>query len=215
MAASLLDIRYKIDGLNFSIASPEQILESSVLEVTEPNLYSKGIPNANACNDLRLGTVDRRFRCGTCRHSASKCMGHHGHIRLGFPVYHWLCFEKVLKSLRCVCYWCSSLLVNPTLPENQRRFQTTKKRTRRLAAVSSHCKHRQCFKCGGKQPNYEKEGLSIMADWTGVELNEQEKRGSPAGSTPRWLGRSSSSSRTTIAGSWGLTQRRHARRTWS
>ena len=175
MAASLLDIRYKIDGLNFSIASPEQILESSVLEVTEPNLYSKGIPNANACNDLRLGTVDRRFRCGTCRHSASKCMGHHGHIRLGFPVYHWLCFEKVLKSLRCVCYWCSSLLVDPTLPENQRRFQTTKKRVRRLAAVSSHCKRRDCFKCGGKQPNYEKEGLSIMADWTGVELNEQEK----------------------------------------
>ena len=175
MAASLLDIRYKIDGLNFSIASPEQILESSVLEVTEPNLYSKGIPNANACNDLRLGTVDRRFRCGTCRHSASKCMGHHGHIRLGFPVYHWLCFEKVLKALRCVCYWCSSVLVDPSLPENQRRFQAYKKRTRRLAAVSSHCKRRKCFKCGGLQPNYEKEGLSIMADWSGVELKEEEK----------------------------------------
>ena len=163
-------------GLIFQWPPEEEIINASVLQVTEPNLYSKGIPNANACNDLRLGTVDRRFRCATCRHSSQVCMGHNGHIKLGFPVYHWLCFDKIMKVLRCVCFWCSSSIVDPNNPDIIRRFSNVRKKNNLPASISAYCKKKACYKCGGVQPSYEKEGLSIMAKWNMEDLNEDEKK---------------------------------------
>ncbi len=171
-------VRYRISRIQFSIASPADIVNGSVLCVTEPNLYSKGIPNANACNDLRLGTVDRRFRCGTCRLSSQQCMGHNGHIVLPWPVYHWLCMEKILKMLRCVCYWCSSALVDRTADDIVRRFSTVRKNVKLPSVISTYCKKKKCFSCGGAQPLYEKEQLSIVTNWKPVleQLTEEEKK---------------------------------------
>jgi DNA-directed RNA polymerase beta' subunit len=171
-------VRYRISKIQFSIASPEEILASSVLCVTEPNLYSKGIPNAGACNDLRLGTVDRRFRCGTCRLSSQQCMGHNGHIVLPWPVYHWLCFDKILKVLRCTCYWCSSSLIDPKADDVVRRFSTVRKKAKLPSAISTYCKKKKCFSCGGSQPSYDKDQLSIVTNWKGVydDLTEEEKK---------------------------------------
>lgn len=169
-------VRYRIDGIEFSIASPKQIVESSVLEVTEPNLYSKGIPNAGACNDLRLGTVDRRFRCGTCRNSSQICMGHNGHINLGFPVYHWLCMEKILKLLRSVCFWCSATIVDFHDSDIQRRFSTVRKACKLPSAISMYSKKKKCHKCDGCQPSYDKEGLSIVTAWDLDDLSTEEEK---------------------------------------
>ena len=84
--------------------------------------------------------MDRRFRCGTCRNSSEKCMGHNGYIHLGFPVYHWLCFEKILKTLRCVCFWCSSSIINPADEDIIRRFSTIRKKSNLPASISMYSK---------------------------------------------------------------------------
>ena len=54
---------YEVRGIRFSITDPKDIVAHSVVEVVEPNLYSKGLPTACAPNDLKMGSVDRRMRC--------------------------------------------------------------------------------------------------------------------------------------------------------
>jgi len=105
-------------------------------------------------------------------------MGHNGHITLAWPVYHWLCMEKILKMLRCVCYWCSSALVDRTSVDIIRRFSTVRKKAKLPAAISTYCKKKKCFKCQGVQPYYEKEQLSIITNWKDAlsALNEEEKK---------------------------------------
>ena len=46
----------EIDEFSVQVPSPETIRKRSVIEVTKANLYSKGLPNDYACNDLRMGT---------------------------------------------------------------------------------------------------------------------------------------------------------------
>jgi DNA-directed RNA polymerase II subunit RPB1 len=67
--------------------------------------------------DPRQGAVDRASRCQTCAGNMTECPGHFGHIDLAKPVFHPGFLTKTLKILRCVCFYCSKLLVTPTNPK--------------------------------------------------------------------------------------------------
>ena len=114
-----------VGTVGFTLLSPEIIRRMSVCCVTEPMLYDKGLPRQNSVLDLRLGTTDRRFLCSTCKHDMRACSGHFGHIDLALPLFNPVYIELTLKVLRCVCYFCSGLLVPP-------------RRHRRLAELTSH-----------------------------------------------------------------------------
>lgn len=43
----------------------------------------------------------------------TECPGHFGHIDLAKPVFHIGFITKTIKILRCVCFYCSKLLVSP------------------------------------------------------------------------------------------------------
>lgn len=42
----------------------------------------------------------------------TECPGHFGHIELAKPVFHVGFLGKTMKVLRCVCFFCSKLLVD-------------------------------------------------------------------------------------------------------
>lgn len=42
----------------------------------------------------------------------TECPGHFGHIDLAKPVFHVGFISKIMKVLRCVCFFCSKLLVD-------------------------------------------------------------------------------------------------------
>lgn len=42
----------------------------------------------------------------------TECSGHFGHIELAKPVFHVGFITKIMKVLRCVCFFCSKLLVD-------------------------------------------------------------------------------------------------------
>lgn len=52
-------------------------------------------------------------KCQTCAGNMTTCPGHFGHIELSKPVYHIGFLNKVVKLLRCVCFYCSKLLIDP------------------------------------------------------------------------------------------------------
>lgn len=71
-----------------------------------------GRPKLGGLMDPRQGTIDRFSRCQTCAGSMTECPGHFGHIELAKPVFHVGFFKMIIKSLRCVCFYCSKLLVD-------------------------------------------------------------------------------------------------------
>lgn len=104
----------RVRTVEFGLLGPDEIRKRSVVEVWNKQLYDKNLPLNNGLNDHRMGTVDRRYRCGTCNHDITNCGGHFGHIELGYAVYHIGYIDVVRKILSCVCFACSKLLTDKT-----------------------------------------------------------------------------------------------------
>uniref|UniRef100_A0A6C0F607 DNA-directed RNA polymerase II subunit RPB1 n=1 Tax=viral metagenome TaxID=1070528 RepID=A0A6C0F607_9ZZZZ len=96
-----------IHHIEFGVLSASEIRALSVVEVTCHDILEKGLPKHNGLADLRLGTIDRQFRCHTCKCSAVECPGHYGHIELHTPVYHINFIKTVGKILQTICVKCS------------------------------------------------------------------------------------------------------------
>ena len=168
--------------------SPDEINRQAVVEVDEPNLYSKGLPTPAAANDLRMGSVDRRLRCSTCKHGVETCMGHPGKITLAVPVVHWLYLDTVVKILRCCCFWCQRIIIDPSHRDNVRRF-ASKTYSKRVSAISVYCKNKKkCHFCGGPQPDWTKEGLTVRGTWPDTTEFESEEEKTYATTTPITVG---------------------------
>ena len=66
--------------------------------------------------DPRQGVIDRTSKCHTCAGNMAECPGHFGHIELAKPVFHIQFIQKIIKVLRCVCHFCSRLLIDVVSP---------------------------------------------------------------------------------------------------
>lgn len=109
-------------ALQLLVASFAMLIRKTVFQrrmsVTDGGIkYSEttegGRPKLGGLMDPRQGVVDRLSRCQTCAGNMSECPGHFGHIELAKPVFHVGFLTKTVKVLRCVCFFCSKLLVDP------------------------------------------------------------------------------------------------------
>ena len=82
-----------------------------------------GRPKLGGLMDPRQGTIDRFSRCQTCAGNMTECPGHFGHIELAKPVFHVSFYKMIIKCLRCVCFYCSKLLVDAVRKSFLLRFQ--------------------------------------------------------------------------------------------
>ena len=103
-----------VKRVQFGILSPDEIRRMSVTEggIRYPEIYEGGKPKLGGLMDPRQGVIDRSSRCQTCAGNMNECPGHFGHIDLVKPVYHIGFIQKTMKILRCVCFYCSKLLVS-------------------------------------------------------------------------------------------------------
>lgn len=161
---------YEIARLDFSVLRAEDVVRKSVVEVTEPSLYTGASPRPGGANDLRLGTTSGWNRCLTCLQDSKACLGHTGHINLAEPQYHCSYVDVVVKVLRCVCFFCSRLLLDE--PAGGRGKVV-------LAAVAGRAKlRRKCPHCGGPQPVYAKEDGAVVRTWPpDTEFASDDERG--------------------------------------
>ena len=71
----------------------------------------------------------------------TECPGHFGHLELCKPVFHCGFLPKIVKVLRCVCFYCSKLLVSSSNPKIKEIILETEGNPRkRLGAVYDLCK---------------------------------------------------------------------------
>ena len=78
-----------------------------------PETREAGRPKIGGLCDPRQGPPDRNSKCLTCTGNYNECPGHFGHLELAKAVYHVGFLTQTVKVLRCFCFYCSRLLVDP------------------------------------------------------------------------------------------------------
>ncbi|KAK7486909.1 hypothetical protein BaRGS_00021880 [Batillaria attramentaria] len=190
--APLRDVR----RVQFGLLSPEEIRSLSVTEggICHAETTEGGRSKLGGLMDPRQGVVDRTSRCATCAGTMAECPGHFGHIELARPVFHVSLLGRVVKVLRCVCFFCAKLRVHPSHPELNVVIQKTKGQPkRRMLQVYEICKKKKICHggeemdtmtpdppahsgCGRFQPKFKKKGLELIAEWKDVNEDNQERK---------------------------------------
>lgn len=96
-----------IVGVQFGIASPDDIRKRSVVEVTTDKTYQTNQPVPNGVFDARFGVIENGKVCPTCKQTNQFCAGHFGHIQLARPVYLYQFFDTIEKLANLICLNCS------------------------------------------------------------------------------------------------------------
>ncbi|PNH12767.1 DNA-directed RNA polymerase I subunit rpa1 [Tetrabaena socialis] len=97
----------QVCAVRFSFYSEHEARQLSVVKITTPIIFDNvKVAVPDGLYDPRMGPLDVRDRCGTCRLGYDRCPGHFGHIELPVPVYNPLVFKVLYKLLRCTCMYC-------------------------------------------------------------------------------------------------------------
>ncbi|CAH8588379.1 unnamed protein product [Schistosoma rodhaini] len=192
----------EVRALQFGILSPDEIKELSVTPdggIKYAETMEGGKPKLGGLMDPRQGCVDRSSICQTCSGSVSSCPGHFGHVELAKPVFHIGFLKKTMKVLRCVCFYCSKILVDVQSSRIQEILRKTKgDNRRRMSFMYEECKTRsECISnddqvqsendvslsskvkrsgCGRYQPRFRRNGLELTAEWKKVNEESQERK---------------------------------------
>ena len=170
-----------VSGVQFSIASPEEIRGVSVVEITKTETYEKDTPVIKGLFDPRMGVTETGKVCSTCNQNNILCPGHFGHIELARPVYSYHFINTVVKVLKCVCFKCSKILIDKE--SDIMKTLVDKSNKVRWAQVYNLCsKIKLCGQatmdgCGARQPdNYKNDSVvGIKATWKGFEGSSEVK----------------------------------------
>ena len=160
-----------VTGVQFSISSPDEIRNHSVVEVTKFETYEKDVPVIKGLFDIRMGVTDRDVICSTCNQKNTCCPGHFGHIELARPVYNYHFIQTVLKVLKCCCCKCSKLLIDREAETSKLLYKKSNKvrwtEVYNLCSKIKTCGQETVDGCGAIQPkNYKLDGiLGIFALW--------------------------------------------------
>eukprot|EP00118_Oscarella_pearsei_P007073 m.33460 g.33460 ORF g.33460 m.33460 type:complete len:1731 (+) comp31816_c0_seq4:877-6069(+) len=187
----------KVGSVQFGILGPDEIKALSVTTdgIRYPYTMEAGKPKLGGLNDPRQGVIEKSSRCQTCAGNMSECPGHLGHIELAKPVFHVEFLTRILKFLRCACFFCSRMRVDPEGPQVKSVIEKTKtSRMKRRRAIYDLCKTKTVcgwtdggedgsskkdkpyIGCGRLQPKIRKRGLELTAEWTKVTDDMQEKK---------------------------------------
>jgi DNA-directed RNA polymerase II subunit RPB1 len=174
----------KIIGLQFSILPPSDI-RSGVVEVTSRDTYVSNKPVLGGLFDPRMGVLDHGYICPTDGLDYMKTPGYPGYLELARPIFYIQYLGTLLKILKCVCFKCSALLIDPlektygpsdTLPGDQPESgspqsyllnMTPENRWKYVCKLCS--KTSRCFKCDSVVPikitKVKNEVATINAEW--------------------------------------------------
>jgi DNA-directed RNA polymerase II subunit RPB1 len=159
---------------------PDDIRKMSVAEIVSTDTYSGNEPIIGGLFDSRMGVIENDKTCKVCMQKNTFCPGHFGHIELAKPIFHMQFFDVVRKILKCACFRCSSLLVDPEDPDIAKIINKKISRQKKFDIIYKACsKVKRCGTmnpngCGAKQPNkITKENIGrIIMEWKDDEKKD-------------------------------------------
>ena len=149
----------EIEYIQFGIASAEEILAFSVVQLTDPDPK-----NSNSVYDERMGPLTNS-KCIVCFQQANQCSGHFGHIVLAEPILNPLAmFSSMFVNIANIfCNNCSALLLESLPRARQKRNESF------LSVVAAKSKGEACHACHAIQD-------PILLDSTGILYHASGKR---------------------------------------
>ena len=96
----------KIIGIYFSMLSPDEIRNNSVVEVVSRETYTNNKPVIGGLFDPKMGVLEKGSTCPTDGLTYIHTPGYFGHIELARPVLFIQHIKEILKILKCVCFTC-------------------------------------------------------------------------------------------------------------
>lgn len=154
-----------IVGVQFSILSPEEIEQSSVVEITTQIPYEGNEPKIGGIFDPRMGVLENGKICRTCGQTNHGCPGHFGHYRLTRPVYYIQFHTMVMNVLKCICIRCSKLRIDKDLRKSilLRKGEARWKEVLALSSKIQRCGQECEDGCGAIQPEkFTREGIATI-----------------------------------------------------
>jgi DNA-directed RNA polymerase II subunit RPB1 len=121
-----------------------------------------------------MGVLDHNKICQTCEQKNTFCPGHFGHIALAKPVFYIQFCDIVKKIMKCVCYRCSKLLIDPDGDIMKAILSRKVSRQKRWEMIYKACvKIKKCGVdrddggCGAKQPDkvYREPIVKFIMEW--------------------------------------------------
>jgi DNA-directed RNA polymerase beta' subunit len=104
-------ITKRVNKIVLNIWTPKEIHDYSVCEITSTDCFDNNdYPVFCGLFDLRMGTINKQYRCITCKHNVIKCPGHFGRITLAKKVYYPHFIPYIIKILQIVCFKCKKFL---------------------------------------------------------------------------------------------------------
>lgn len=165
-----------IVGVQFSIFSPEEIEQRSVVEITSQATYESNEPKIGGLFDPRMGVLDNGKVCRSCGQTNHSCPGHFGHYRLVRPVYFIQFLPMIMNVLKCVCIRCSKLRIDKELHKDilNRKGEARWKEVLALSSNIKRCGQETEDGCGAPQPDkFTREGIArIVAHYN--DLKQQQ-----------------------------------------
>ena len=100
----------RLEGIEFSVLSPEQIRKMAAIEIKTPDTYDKdGFPMEGGLMDPHMGVINPSLRCKTCGQKMKQCPGHFGSLELIRPVIHAKFSHKLEELLHGTCRECGRI----------------------------------------------------------------------------------------------------------
>jgi DNA-directed RNA polymerase II subunit RPB1 len=169
----------KIIGIQFSIMPPSDI-RNGVVEVTSRDTYVSNKPVIGGLFDPRMGVLEHGYVCPTDGLDNMSTPGYHGYLELARPIFYIQYLVTVVKILKCVCFKCSALLIDPA----EKTYGTSDTGGKghalsyilnmppeaRWKYICGLCKKaKRCFKCDSVVPigitKSKNEVATILAEW--------------------------------------------------
>jgi DNA-directed RNA polymerase II subunit RPB1 len=103
------------------------------------------------------------------------CPGHFGHIELVKPVFHPGFLGVVNKVLRCVCWFCSTLLVDASADSKFMKKLSRLRPAARLRELALACVSiKQCKNCSHCVSQFRREGLKLWQTLREVDADTEK-----------------------------------------
>ena len=160
---------YNVVQVQFSLLSPDEIIQNSVVPVTNTDINegsSADTPKCNGVNDPRMGpstpSSQSQIICPTDEQTFDNCPGYFGHIPLSKPVF-WPQYISgnggggIVKTvLKFICYKCSKLLIDFDKPTEKTNFDNSQRRKgrNRYDSFKNLNPKKNCGSCQAPQPKY-------------------------------------------------------------
>ena len=167
-----------VTQIKFYLKTKEEIINTSVCEITEIDLYEKNNePKKGSLMDPRLGPNNKDILCKTCKNDINICPGHFGHIKLAVPVYNVLYLNYVKKILEVTCCYCSNLLIDYNDSNIIKKIESKIKgqRFKMISTVNKNNKIKICYNCSRIQPKYSKNGINLQQVFSIEEDSKQKE----------------------------------------